>query len=99
MSGSEKLWGRCRHRDLVDETECLLCKLDKERGEKEDEDTVLMEVMTGEKRKPEVLRENREEGSKGTPKEKKEAVKYIRKTFISCFERAKKHWDQREDIS
>ena len=40
--------------NFVYETECQLCKLDKERAEKENEDTILMEVITGEKRKPEV---------------------------------------------
>ena len=57
-SGCEKLWGRCRDRNLVYETECLLCKPE-EGNEKERENENWIEKKTGEKRKADEGGENR----------------------------------------
>ena len=84
-SSDEKVWGDCRKRNVVYETECGLCSnverkevREKEGGEKEEE--------MGKKRK-------RVEKLGSDKLLEKPKVKYIGETSRSSFERFDEHWD------
>ena len=98
-TGNEKLWGKCKERNVVYENECLICKPTednkkekegrKERKEREKE----MSKPSGEKRKIEISEK------KITEKKENRAVKYIGETSRSGFERSKEHWDQLNNLN
>ena len=99
-TGNEKLWGKCRERNLVYENDCLLCKSDGEMKESrggggEEDKTGDLKTKTGEKRKD----RERDEREEKRYNRKKLEVKYIGETSRSCFERANEHWQQLENLN
>ena len=86
-SPEEKIWGKCRHRNVVYETQCMTCyneKSSKERKEVREEKEPTMEE-SGEKRK-------REEENREMKIIKKKIVKYVGETARSCYERQQEHF-------
>ena len=92
-TGNEKLWGKCKERNVVYENECMICKPNEEKDEEGNNGGGEERISkpSGEKRKIEAIERK--------PIERKKSVKYIGETSRSGFERSKEHWDQFENLS
>ena len=88
----EKMWGRCKYRNVVYETQCMICLNSEEKKETKERIEVEENVDKGRKRVRELENKEVREKVKGR------IVKYIGETARSCYERQREHFSDYKNM-